>query len=155
MDPRDATRNAERGTRSSRAASRSAFRLARSALGFTLIEVLVALAIAGLVVLMAHRLFAAAGDAGRALREARMALDREANARRWLAATFLSLDVGTGGDAAFVGQPDRVAFSAWQLTADGWFERRQVALGRDHDRLVAALAPGTPLLLADSVTSLD
>jgi len=123
--------------------------------GFTLVELLVALSIAGIVVLMAHGLFAAAGDAGRALREARAALDREANSRRWLAATFLSLDVGTSGDAAFVGQPDRVALSAWQLTAEGWFERRRVVLGREDDRVVAALAPGTPLVLADSVTSLD
>src|SRR5206468_1266011 len=97
MDPRDATRNVERGTRSSSAAIRSAFPLPRSAFGFTLIEILVALAIAGIVVLMAHSLFATAGAAGRALREARTALDREVNARRWLAATFLSLDVGTGG----------------------------------------------------------
>ncbi len=123
--------------------------------GFTLIEVLVALAISGIVVLLAHRLFATAGDAGRALRAAREALDREANARRWLAATFLSLDVGTDGDESFDGHPDRVAFSAWQLTADGWFERRRVALGRTTDRVVAELAPGGPLALADGVTSLD
>src|SRR5207249_1570596 len=104
---------------------------------------------------MAHSLFATAGAAGRALREARTALDREVNARRWLAATFLSLDVGTGGDASFEGQPDRVAFSAWQLTADGWFEQRRVVLRREDDRLVAQLAPSTPLVLAHSVASLD
>ncbi len=123
--------------------------------GFTLLEVLVALAIAGIAVLLAHGLFATAGDAGRALRAGREELDCEANARRWLAATFLSLDVGTDGDESFHGHPDRVAFSAWQLTADGWFERRRVALGRTNDRVVAELAPGGPLALADRVTSLD
>src|SRR5438105_2612900 len=42
--------------------------------GFTLVELMVALAIAGLVVLTAHRLFAAAGDAGRTFPGERIAL---------------------------------------------------------------------------------
>lgn len=127
--------------------------MARRERGFTLIEVLVALAIAGIVVLFAHRLFAAAGDAGRALRDARTALDRDANARRWLAATFVSLEVGLDSVGGFAGRPGHMEFSTWQLTADGWFERRRVALGLTEDRLVADLRPGVALILADSVAS--
>lgn len=126
--------------------------------GFTLIEVLVALAIAGLVVLLAHRVFAAVADGGRRLVAAREASDRDANARRWLKATLLSLDVG---DAAgpFEGRPNRVRFSAWQMTAGGWFERREIGLGETGGRFEAllrngergAVRDGEAITLADSV----
>ncbi len=129
--------------------------LVPSGSGFTLVELMVALAIAGLVVLTAHRLFAAAGDAGRTLRAAREALDRQSNARRWLAATFLSLDVGSDSAGSFEGRPDHVVFSAWELTSDGWFERRRVSLDKAGHRLVAQALPGEPIVLADSIASLD
>src|SRR6266516_3945060 len=96
--------------------------------GFTLIEVIVAVTIGALVVLVAHQLFAAVAERGRTLIAARRSLDRAVNARRWLAATFLSLDVGTDGAGGFDGRPDHAAFSTWLLTPDGWFERRQIAL---------------------------
>jgi prepilin-type N-terminal cleavage/methylation domain-containing protein len=123
--------------------------------GFTLVELMVALTLAGLVVLTAHRLFAAAGDAGRTLRAARAALDRQSNARRWLAATFLSLDVGSDSAGSFEGRSDHVIFSAWELTPDGWFERRRVSLGQAGQHLVAQVLPGESVVLADSITSLD
>jgi prepilin-type N-terminal cleavage/methylation domain-containing protein len=123
--------------------------------GFTLIEVLVALTITALVVLLAHQLFAAVADRGRTITAARTALDRAANARRWLEATFLSLDVGTDGASGFDGRPDHAGFSAWLLTADGWFERRQVVLGADKGRLQALVTPGTSIALMDSVTDMQ
>ena len=123
--------------------------------GFTLIEVLVALTIGAIVVLFAHELFGAVAERGRALTVARAALDRSANARRWLDATFLSLDVGTEGAGGFDGRPDHAAFTAWQLTPDGWFERRAVSLARDDDRLVASVAPGQPIVLMDGVTDFE
>ncbi len=126
-----------------------------SPFGFTLVELMVALAIAGLVVLTAQRLFAAAGDAGRTLCVAREALDRQSNARRWLAATFLSLDVGSDSAGSFEGRRDHVVFSAWELTPDGWFERRRVSLGQAGPHLVAQALPGEPITLADSITSVD
>ena len=63
-------------------------------LGFTLIEVMVALALSALVVLLAHRMLTGVADGATRLTEARRALDREANARRWLVAAFGSLDAG-------------------------------------------------------------
>ncbi|SRR6266568_1787186 len=122
--------------------------------GFTLIEVLVALAIGAVVVLLAQQLFAAVAERGKTLTAARTALDRSANARRWLDATFLSLDVGTEGAAGFEGRPDHAAFASWLLTPDGWFERRMVSLARNNDRLVASVAPGQPITLMDSVADL-
>src|SRR5437868_8843 len=97
--------------------------------GFTLLEVLVALTISAVVALLGHQVFAAVADRGKALTAARTELDRVANARRWLAAAFLSLDVGTEGASGFEGHPDHVAFTTWLRTPGGWFERRLVALG--------------------------
>lgn len=122
--------------------------------GFTLLELLVALAIGGLVVLLAHQVFASVGHSGRRLRDARAALDREANARRWLRATFLSLEVGLDSACSFDGRANRVRFTAWQLTPEGWFERRSIDLEEHDDRLVARVAPGAALMLTDSVQSL-
>jgi hypothetical protein len=106
--------------------------------------------VSGLVLLVAHRLFAAAGDASRVVREAQVAHDRQANARRWLQAAFLSLDVGTDTGTSFEGRPDRVAFASWLVTADQWSERRRVELARDGMRFVAVVW-GDTLLLAPAV----
>ncbi len=122
--------------------------------GFTLIEVIVALTIGALVVLLAHQVFASVAERGRTLVAARDSLNRAANARRWLKATFLSLDVGTDSAGGFDGRADRVAFAAWERTADGWFERRHIALSRDGDRLVASVIPGEPVALIDGVTGI-
>lgn len=116
-------------------------------LGFTLVEVLVALAVGGLVVIVAHRLFAAASDGSRAVTEAQLALDREANARRWLQAAFLSLDVGTDSGTSFEGRADRIAFSSWLLTADQWAERRRVELAADGSALLATVGMDTITLV--------
>src|SRR6185436_14777953 len=99
--------------------------------GFTLIEVLVALTIGALVVVLAQRLFAAVGDGGRELVTARTALDREANARRWLAAAFLSLDAGLEGARSFEGHPAEVTFSSWLETEGGWFAPCRVTISVD------------------------
>jgi prepilin-type N-terminal cleavage/methylation domain-containing protein len=119
--------------------------------GFTLIEMMVALTIGALVLLLAHQVFVAVAGDSRALMAARRRLDRAANAHRWLAATFLSLEVGTDSAAAFDGQPDRLDFVAWERTADDWFERRHIRLGRRGYLLVAAVTPGAPVALIDSV----
>jgi len=120
--------------------------------GFTLVEVLVALAIGAVVVLVAHQLFGAVADRGRALTEARRTLDRTTNARRWMTAAFLSLEVGTDGAGGFEGRADHVAFATWLLAPGGWFERRQVGLDLDQGRLRATITPGAPMALMDNVT---
>jgi|SRR5437870_3174133 len=125
--------------------------MVRDRRGFTLVEVLVALTIGAVIVLLAHQLFAGVADRGRTLTLSRTALDRTANARRWLGATLLSLDVGTDGASGFEGRPDHAAFTAWLLTPDGWFERRVVSLAGQDDRLVATVTPGQAIALMDSI----
>ena len=119
--------------------------------GFTLIEVMVALVIGTVVVVMSHAVFRAVADQGRRLEEAREALDREMNARRWLQAAFLSLEVGVDRTVGFAGLDERVGFAAWQRTAEGWFERRDIALECRDQRLVATVTPGEPVTLEEGV----
>ncbi len=118
--------------------------------GFTLVEVLVALAITALVTLLAHQLFATVVDSGHRAVVTRRALDREANARRLLGAAFLSLDVGSDSTGGFVGRPDRASFTAWLPTPEGWSELRKVTVGFEASAWVARW-DGERVLLADSV----
>ena len=119
--------------------------------GFSLIELVVALAIGTLVVLLAHQVFAVLVEQGRTLIRAREALDRTANARRWLRAAFLSLDVGTDTALVFDGHRDRVTFTTWLLTVDALFARRSVTLAKREDRLIATSAPGDTIVLGSLV----
>ena len=84
---------------------------------------------------------------------ARTALDRDVNARRWLGEAFGSLDVGNG--AGFNGHADRVQFTAWLQTSDGWLLRQPVDLTVSGHRLVAQVGVGHSLVLADSVSRLQ
>lgn len=124
-----ATRNAEPGL---------------SARGFTLVEVMVAITIAGVVILGVHRIFTGVADGARAVAVARETLDRQANARRWLKSTFLSLE------PPFDGRAHHVSFTAWQLTPGGWFEPRPTELRRDGTWLVGKTGPAS-LYLGDGV----
>jgi prepilin-type N-terminal cleavage/methylation domain-containing protein len=124
--------------------------------GFTLIEVMVALVLTGMIALLAHRIFAAALDGSDHLQRAVRSLDREQNARRLLSAMLLSVAVGTGpGDAAFEGDPEKVRFTAWLETPEGWFERKPVELSLEAGRLLVAIPPEPPVVLRDSVTILE
>ncbi len=113
--------------------------------GFTLIEVMVAVAIAGIVIVAAHRIFTGVADGVRAVATARASLDRSANARRWLKATFLSLE------PPFEGRPNRASFTSWQLVPGGWFEPEPTQLVREESRFLGTTGDKT-LLLADSVS---
>jgi len=110
--------------------------------GFTLIEVLVALAVGSLVILAAQRIFLGVGDSSKAITTARENLDREANARRWLKSAFLSLE------PPFEGRIDRMSFTSRQLSSGEWFEPRVITVSRAGDRLVAENGGGTLVLRA-------
>lgn len=129
--------------------------MARDHGGFTLLEVLIALSIAGLVAVTAHQIFAAATDAGRRLLASRAALDRFANARRYLQAAFLSLEVGSDSAGPFEGSPHAVRFTTWQQTPDGPFAQRRLVLSASGDSLFARPSNGLSVLLSDSITALD
>jgi len=129
--------------------------VARERRGFTLIETLIALLVSSLVVLLAHQLFAGIAERGQTLISARATLDRDANARRWLRAAFLSLEVGTDSAGGFDGRRDHAAFAAWLLTAGGWCERRTIILARVADRFVASSPSGDALVLREQVTGVE
>lgn len=114
--------------------------------GFTLIEVLVALAISGLVIVAAHRVFSGVADGAQAVAVARERLDGQANGRRWLKATFLSLE------SPFEGRLTRASFMSWQMSSGGWFEQKPTILQQTGDRLTGTVA-GQTLDLADGVTA--
>lgn len=121
--------------------------------GFTLIEVMIALALSALVVLLAHRIFAGVVDGAQSLQTARTTLDREGNARRSLTEIFGSLDVGTEGAGGFAGRPTRVEFTTWQRVPAGWLERRRVSLGVESGALVARSQMS--IALEDSVNGVE
>jgi len=123
--------------------------------GFTLIEVTVALLIAGLTVLVAHRVYSAAGDASARLERERHELDRRMNARRWLQQSFLSLEVGAEQGTEFVGYPDRMTFSARLLGVQGWSELRRIELRAEQGRLVATISGEGPTVLEDGIATLE
>jgi prepilin-type N-terminal cleavage/methylation domain-containing protein len=102
--------------------------------GFTLIEVMVALTIASSVVIAAHQIFAGVADGSKAIADARGALDRTSNGRRWLKAAFLSLE------PPFDGRANRMSFTSWQDTPGGWFRPKSVVLTLEQDRLTAHAA---------------
>ncbi|MGH7533425.1 MAG: PulJ/GspJ family protein [Gemmatimonadales bacterium] len=117
--------------------------------GFTLLELMLALAIGGLLVLTAGRLFAVAGDSNTALMRARRADDLRANGREWLTTTLGSLEVGAAGTIGFQGNGTTMTFTAWVPTAQGWMERRPVTLTLAGGALIGT-ADGS-VMLADSV----
>lgn len=120
--------------------------------GFTLIEVLVALAVGGIVVVLAHRLFTGVADGARRVHEARVDLDHTQNGRRLLTQLAGSLDIGREGTGGFDGEPERAAFSTWFLDVNGWPESRRITLERSRDGFVVTGLAAAPVRLADSVT---
>lgn len=111
--------------------------------GFTLVEVMVALAVGALVALLAHRTLWAAADLGARLAAAREVHDRAMNARRFLALAFGSLDVGTGPSGGFDGDVDGVRFATWLPSVRGAPERCVVSVRLADSALVALAGTDT------------
>lgn len=104
------------------------------------------MAIAGVVIVAAHRIFTGVADGTRAVVAARESLDRRVNARRWLKATFLSLE------PPFEGRADRVSFTSWQLVPGGWLEKAPTQLMQEGSAFVGVTSDER-LQLADSVSA--
>jgi prepilin-type N-terminal cleavage/methylation domain-containing protein len=96
--------------------------------GFTLVEVLVALAVGAAVVLLAHRTLLEASAIGSSVAQRREAHDRLMNARRFLIQAFSSLEVGTVPNSGFRGTADGAAFTTWLPDESGAAARRRVNL---------------------------
>jgi hypothetical protein len=112
----------------------------------------VALAISGVVVLLAYRTMAGIADSAAQLAAARTELDQAMNARRWLIEAFGSLQVGSGN--GFSGHTDRVEFAASQWAPQGWLELRDIVLSREGDSLMARVA-NSSFTLGRGIRSFD
>ena len=113
--------------------------------GFTLIEVMVAMVVGAVVIMTAHRIFTGVADGAKAVAVARESLDRSVNSRRWLKATFLSLE------PPFEGRANRASFTSWQLVPGGWFEPTPTQLALESSKFFGVVG-AERLRLADSVT---
>ncbi len=125
----------------------------RSRAGFTLIELVVALLIVGIVVSLTHQLFAVVVEGARATEASRLALDRRANARRWMQGAWLSLEVG-GNAGAFEGHRGYAEFTTWTMAPGGWFEPERIRLEVSDSQLVAR-SDGRALRLAEPVVEVS
>lgn len=129
--------------------------------GFTLVEVVVALAVGGLVVLGAAGLFLQlAGGADRVQALAWRA-DREANAERLLRDVVGRIEPSAGREPSLVGDRRSARFSSWCDVPPGWQERcaatlsvRRASNGRAY-ALLLELSTGESVELLDDRSPAD
>ncbi len=115
---------------------------ARPRTGFTLLEVMLALAIGGIVLVAARGLVEDVADQADHLARAAAADAERANGERQLRTLVDRLEVGTPGSAAFFGDPVSAQFTTWCDTPAGWLERCTVTL-------VFSTRGGAPALVVD------
>lgn len=96
--------------------------------GFTLIEVMVALAISGIVLLGARALLTQLADHTDRIVQAASEADREANADRLLRALVGRIDASTGEARTFSGDERAARFTTWCDVPAGWQEQCGVRL---------------------------
>ncbi len=125
------------------------------AVGFTLIEVMLAITLSGVAVLVGSLLWRQSLSASAFLLSHREAVDRQEGARRWLHSAIGSIDIGATGDQPFIGRSDQVGFSTWLPTAGGWPERQSITISASGGALTAAGALNDSLRLVDSVASVE
>jgi prepilin-type N-terminal cleavage/methylation domain-containing protein len=119
--------------------------------GFTLFEILVALAIAGTVVVTARMLLERLADDAERLVAHAATNDTEANAERTLRELVSRLEVGTDDSRRFVGDERTTRFTSWCEVPRGWQERCTVTFAIDTEGpervLAASLSTGELLVL--------
>ena len=95
---------------------------------FTLVEVMITLAIAAVILLSARTLLDGVAGAARVSTDAARREARTANADHLLRTLFGRLEVGTPHDTTFGGDAESMHFTSWCATPGGWLERCDVAL---------------------------
>ena len=106
-------------------------RRARRAAGFTLVEVMVAVVVIGIVLVGARAMLGQVADDADRITSAAEEADREANADALLRAVAGRLEVSAvpEQEVRFEGEPQGARFQSWCEVPDGWLERCQVSLG--------------------------
>jgi prepilin-type N-terminal cleavage/methylation domain-containing protein len=99
--------------------------------GFTLVEVMVAIVVMGVVLVGARTMLGQIADDADRIGAAAREGDRDANAEALLRAVAGRLDVSPapGSGLRFEGQPEGARFHSWCEVPDGWLERCQASLG--------------------------
>jgi prepilin-type N-terminal cleavage/methylation domain-containing protein len=124
--------------------------------GFTLLEVMLALAVSSMVLLLSGELFGTVVDARGRIRTSTALSDREFNQLEWLREAFRSLDVGSNDRGSFQGGPDQVEFSSFLLTNRGWSESKRIRLlVAGAQRLMAIVGEADTLALGERMVSLN
>jgi prepilin-type N-terminal cleavage/methylation domain-containing protein len=99
--------------------------------GFTLVEVMVALVVIGIVVIGARTMLGQIADDADRITAAAAEADRDANAGALLRAVAGRIEVSAvaGADRGFEGEPQGARFHSWCEVPDGWLERCEASLG--------------------------
>jgi prepilin-type N-terminal cleavage/methylation domain-containing protein len=99
--------------------------------GFTLVEVMVAVVVIGVVLIGARALLGQVADGVDRIVAVGGETDREANAGRMLRAVVgrVEVDASPENRRLFHGQPAGARFHSWCEVAEGWLERCAVSLG--------------------------
>jgi len=101
----------------------------REGTGFTLVEVMVALVIGGMVVAGAAALLSALGNRAQAIERAAARADQDANGERLLRTLVANLQFGAGTTTpSFVGDLSSASFRSWCETPAGWLDHCTVRL---------------------------
>lgn len=127
--------------------------------GFTLVEVVVALAISGLLLLAAHFTLTQIGDHASRVTGSAAVSDREANAERRLRSVVAQIDVGSDSGSGFGGNEHEVRFSSWCERPEGWQEQCEVTIAVDTTGSTLALtltpSPGSRVVLRAGLVSAE
>ena len=116
--------------------------------GFTLIEVVVALAVAAIVVLIARQVSGAIADTNRQLTAVARAADADAIAEQTLRVSLAGISIMSSDSAAFAGTPRAATYRSWCQTSGGWRERCTMTLAvATESRTVALVLRATDLLI--------
>ena len=106
--------------------------------GFTLVEVVVALAISALVILAARMLLENLGSGAERIERATRDADQDANGERLLRALVGQIEVGARRET-FGGDEQSAQFTSWCRSPRGWLERCRITLSIE-------MADGAPAL---------
>lgn len=103
----------------------------RARAGFTLVEVMVALVVMGVVLAGARAMLGQIADDADRITAAASDADREANAEGLLRVILGRLEVSPmpGAEVRFEGEPHGMRFHTWCDVPDGWLERCEASLG--------------------------